>query len=87
MAKIKASKTLFGPIKPTDPSVRMACKGQSSFGKCGVYMCVGTSIVGALLLHNSSLSYTREGETLWPFPLTSLPENFLVLHTFIYHKL
>ncbi len=28
----KADKTLFRPIKPTNPSVQMACKGQSSFG-------------------------------------------------------
>ncbi len=28
----KSSKILFGPIKPTNPSVRMAYKGQSSFG-------------------------------------------------------
>ncbi len=28
----KAGKTLFGPINPTNPSVRMAYKGQSSFG-------------------------------------------------------
>ncbi len=31
--KTKVSKTLFGPIKPTNPSVRMVYKGQSSFGK------------------------------------------------------
>ncbi len=31
--KAKAGKTLFGPIKPTNPSVRMAYKGESSFGK------------------------------------------------------
>ncbi len=30
--KAKALKTLFGPIKPTNPSAWMAYKGQSSFG-------------------------------------------------------
>ncbi len=40
-----------------------------------------------VLLHYSSVSYTREGETLYPFPLTSLTEDFLVLGTSIYHKL
>ncbi len=30
--KAKVSKTLFGPIKPTNPSVWMAYKGQSSLG-------------------------------------------------------
>ncbi len=30
--KTKSIKTRFGPIKPTNPSVRMAYKGQSSFG-------------------------------------------------------
>ncbi len=29
----RACKTLFGPIKPTNPSVEMAYKDQSSFGK------------------------------------------------------
>ncbi len=34
--KAKASKTLFRPMKPTNPSVRMAYKGQSSFRKPAV---------------------------------------------------
>ncbi len=28
----QARKTLFGPIKPTNPSLRFAYEGQSSFG-------------------------------------------------------
>ncbi len=31
--KAKASKTLLGAIKPTNPSVRITYKGQISFGK------------------------------------------------------
>ncbi len=31
--KAKVGKTLFRPIKPTNLSIRMAYKGQSSFGK------------------------------------------------------
>ncbi len=34
--KVEAGKTLSGPIKPTNPSVRMAYKGQGSFRKPGV---------------------------------------------------
>ncbi len=30
--KAKTGETLFGPIKPTNPSVRLPYKGQSSFG-------------------------------------------------------
>ncbi len=33
-----ACKTLFGPIKPTNLSIRMADKGQISFGKPDVFM-------------------------------------------------
>ncbi len=32
MYTYRACKTLFGPTKPTNPSVRMAYEGQSSFG-------------------------------------------------------
>ncbi len=33
----KACKTLFGPIKSTNPSVRMAYKGHSTFGIIAIY--------------------------------------------------
>ncbi len=36
--KAKANKTLFGAIKPTNPSVWMAYKGQIIFGKPGKYV-------------------------------------------------
>ncbi len=41
--KAKANKTLFGPIKPTNPPVRRAYKGQSSFWKPVVLACISQS--------------------------------------------
>ncbi len=37
-AKVKADNTLFRPIKPTNPSVPIAYKSQSSFGIIAIHV-------------------------------------------------